>query len=178
MSEEITIARPYAEAVFALAQEQAALPIWAEMLRVAASVAADSRMRLALANPRLNSADKESLFLSICGDKLNADGRSFIRVLIEGDRVLLLPHIRELFDTLKNSADGVARATIDSAYPLSEQQLALLTAALERKFGKKVEPTVHVNPNLIGGVRIAVGDTVIDASVRSELQAMANQLRS
>src|SRR5208282_6723566 len=178
MAEQITVARPYAEAAFSLARQQDALPVWAEMLRMASSVAGDGRVRAALDNPRLEVAAKESLFLAICGDKLNADGRSFIRVLLEADRLSLLPEIRQLFGALKDAADGFARAQILSALPIDEAQLAGLKSALERRFGKKIEPTVSLDPRLIGGARVIVGDTVIDASVQGELQAMANYLRT
>jgi F-type H+-transporting ATPase subunit delta len=178
MAEQITVARPYAEAVFALAREENALPEWAEMLRIAGNVASDERMRRALDNPRLPVAAKESLFLTICGDGLSAEGRSFIRVLLEADRLTLLPEIRQLFGALKDGADGFARAQILSALPIDEAQLAGLKSALERRFGKKIEATVSLDPRLIGGARVIVGDTVIDASVQGELQAMANYLRT
>ena len=177
MAEPITVARPYAEAAYELAREGDALPHWSEMLRMAAAVAADGRMRAALDNPKLAAAEKESLFLSICGDKLDPGGRNFIRVLIEADRIGLLPEIRTLFDALKDDADGVARARISSAFPLDDAQLAALTKGLEKRFGRKVQATVNVDPSLIGGARIVVGDTVIDGSVRGELQAMASGLR-
>ena len=147
------------------------------MIRTVTAVAGDPKVRVALDNPKLSAAEKESMFLSLCGDKLDGDGRSFIRVLIEGDRIGLLPEIRELFDTLKDSADGVARAQITSAFPLDDKQLGDMKAALERRFGKKIEATVNVDRDLIGGARIVVGDTVIDGSVQAELQAMANHLR-
>src|SRR6185437_5565453 len=169
MAEPITVARPYAEAAYALAREANALPVWAEMLRVATAVGSDPQVRAA--------ADKESLFLSICGDKLDPGGRNFIRVLIEADRIGLLPEIRTLFDALKDEADGVARAQIISAFPVDDAQLAALRKGLERRFGKKIEATVSVDPALIGGAKIIVGDTVIDASVQNELQTMANALR-
>ena len=178
MAEEITIARPYAEAVFALAREQNALPVWSEMLDVAGNVARDPGMRAALESPKLSAGDKEALFLSICGERLNGDARSFIRVLIEADRIALLPQIRELFHLLKDEAEGVARAHIASAFPMDETQLDRVKRALEKRFGKKIEATVTIDADLIGGLRIAVGDTVIDASVQSELRAMANHLRS
>ena len=98
-------------------------------------------------------------------------------MLTEADRIVLLPEIRELFENLKDDAEGVARADIASAFPLTDEQVARLTAALERRFKKKIEPTVTVDQELIGGARIAVGDTVIDGSVRGELESMANQLR-
>ncbi len=177
MAEQITVARPYAEAVFALAREQNALPVWAEMLRVAAGVAGDARMLEALDNPKLSVTAKESLFLSVCGDKLNADARSFIRVLFEAGRFGLLPEIRELFDSLKDQAEGVLRARISSAFPLDDAQLTRLTATLQKRFGKKIEATVSVDRELIGGARVIVGDTVIDASIQGELQSMKNELR-
>lgn len=178
MAELITVARPYAEAVFALAREQNALPEWAQMLRLASGVATDPQMRAALDNPKLHAGAKESLFLSVCGDKLNNDGRRFMRVLLEADRIGLLPEIRQLFDALKDGADGVARAHIASAFPLDEAQLSALKTTLERRFGKKIEATVSIDPELIGGAKIVVGDSVIDGSVLGELQAMANHLRT
>jgi F-type H+-transporting ATPase subunit delta len=177
MSEQITIARPYAEAAFSLAREQKALPRWAQMLGVVSDIASDPTVRAALDNPKLDNAAKESLLLSLCGDALDAEGKSFIRVLLESDRIAVLPDIRSLFDALKDGADGVARAQIVSAFELDDAQLASLKAALEKRFGKKIEATVSVDPQLIGGARVTVGDTVIDASVRGELQAMSSQLR-
>jgi F-type H+-transporting ATPase subunit delta len=176
MAELLTIARPYAEAAFALAHEQKALPVWSEMLRLVTEVMADPRMKDALASPKLDAAQKESLFLSVAGDKLSPDGRNFIRVLIEGDRITLLPEIRELFEQRKNAAENVAKAEIETALPLTDAQLASLKAALARRFGKTIETTVKVSPELIGGARITVGDTVIDGSVQGKLTAMANQL--
>ena len=178
MAEPTTIARPYAEAAFELARTENALPVWSSMLRYASAVIADPAMAKALDNPKLAAGDKESLLLSVCGDKLDATGRRFVRVLVEADRVALLPYIATLFDERKNEAEGVAAARIDSAFPLTDAQVAELKAALEKRFGKKIEPTVNVDPELVGGARITVGDTVIDASVRAQLQAMANQLRS
>src|ERR1700747_3094580 len=103
MAEPITVARPYAEAAFALAREQNALPAWSEMLRVAAAVAADPQMQAALDNPKLSPADQEALFLSICGDGLNGEGRNFVRVLIEAERIGLISEIRDLFGALKDA---------------------------------------------------------------------------
>lgn len=177
MAEPITVARPYAEAAYALASEGNALPVWSEMLRVATAVASDPHVRMVLDNPKLAAAEKEALFLSICGDQLDPGGRNFIRVLIESDRIGLLPEIRALFGSLKDESDGVARAEVTSAFPLDDAQLAALRKGLEKRFGKEIETTVSIDKALIGGAKIVVGDTVIDASVRGELQAMANQLR-
>jgi F-type H+-transporting ATPase subunit delta len=178
MAELTTIARPYAEAAFRTARDENALPVWSQMLLFASGVVADQRVAVALDNPKLTASDKASLVLSICGDNLDHLGRNFVRLLVEADRVALLPQISELFETLKNETDGVAKARIDTAFPLTDAQLAELTAALEKHFARKIEATVNVDPALIGGARITVGDTVIDASVEAQLQAMATSLRA
>ena len=178
MAELTTIARPYAEAAFSLARDQNALPVWSQMLKLAATVVADGRIADALDNPKLDAPAKESLLLSICGDRLNPEGRNFVRLLVEADRITLMPAIASWFATLKDEADGVAKATIETAFPLEGTDLADLTAALERRFKRKVEPTVVVNPELVGGARITVGDNVIDGTVQERLRAMAVQLRA
>jgi F-type H+-transporting ATPase subunit delta len=99
-------------------------------------------------------------------------------VLLEADRLGLLPEIRQLFDALKDEADGLARAQIISAFPIDDAELSALRTALERRFGKKIEATVTIDSELIGGAKVVVGDKVIDASVQGELRAMANHLRN
>jgi F-type H+-transporting ATPase subunit delta len=178
MAELATIARPYAEAAFELARDQHALPAWSEMLRFAATIVGDERIARALDNPRLDAAAKESLLLSIGGDRFDGPARNFIRVLVEGERVTLLPQIFAMFETLKNDAEATAKATIESAFELTEAQLTELRGALEKRFGKKIETTVTVNPELIGGARVTVGDAVLDGSVQAKLAAMRAQLRA
>jgi F-type H+-transporting ATPase subunit delta len=183
MAELTTIARPYAEAAFVLASEANALPAWSSLLRFASSVIADPRMAAALDNPKLNAGDKESLLLSVLAPELSRlaldkDGRNFLRVLVEADRIALLPYIADLFEIRKNDAEGVARAQITSAFPLDDAQIAQLKDALEKRFGKKIDASVIVDPDLIGGARIVVGDRVIDASVQGQLAAMATQLQA
>jgi len=100
MAELTTIARPYAEAAFALARDGNALPVWSQMLRTTSAVVADPRVAEALDNPALDAGAKESLLLSICGDGLTGECRSFLRVLIEGDRISVLPQIQTMFEAL------------------------------------------------------------------------------
>jgi F-type H+-transporting ATPase subunit delta len=178
MAELTTIARPYAEAAFALARDQNELPAWSQMLKLMSAVVADPRVAETLDDPNLDAAARESLLLSICGERLNAQGRNFVRVLIEADRVTLMPAIQALFETLKDAADGVAKATIETAFPLSDADVADLTAALARRYGRRIEATVVVEPALIGGARVTVGDNVIDATVAEQLRTMAVQLRA
>jgi F-type H+-transporting ATPase subunit delta len=178
MAELATIARPYAEAAFEIARDANALGAWSEMLRFAAQVVSDPRVAEALDNPRLDAAARESLLLSIGGDRFTGEARNFVRVLVEAERIGLLPQIAAMFDTLKNQAEAVATATIESAYELSPTQVEELKAALEKRFGKKIEATVTVNPGLIGGARITVGDSVLDGSVQAKLEAMRTTLRA
>lgn len=178
MAELATIARPYAEAAFKLAREQNALPVWGGMIAYAAAVMRDPAMQQAIDNPRLGAAQKESLFLSVCGEKLDASGRNFVKVLVEAGRVELLPQIEAMFTQLRNAAEGTAKAEIISAFALSDTQVADLKASLEKRFGKKIETSVSVDPALIGGVRIVVGDQVVDGSIAGKLAAMATQLKS
>jgi len=130
------------------------------MLRFASTIVTDPRVTKALDNPRLDNAAKESLLLSIGGDRFGAQARNFIHVLVEGERVSLLPQIAEMFETLKNDAEATATATIESAMELTEAQVAELKAALEKRFGRKIETTVTVNPDLIGGARVTVGNEI------------------
>ena len=178
MAERTTVARPYADAAFQIAREQNALARWSEMMSLAEGIATDPQMADVLASPKLDASEKASLFLSIGGDRFTDDMRSFIRVLIEADRVELLPEIRTLFESLRNDAEGVAKATIETALPLSDAQLGSITAALSKRFGKQIEASASINPALIGGARIVVGDTVIDGSGRGKLEQMKHALLS
>jgi F-type H+-transporting ATPase subunit delta len=178
MAEPTTIARPYAEAAFRMAQEHNAFAAWSQMLGLVSQVAGNAQMAAALDNPKLTAADKEALLLKVCGERLDTLGRNFVRVVIEAERVGVLPQIFALFEDLKDAAEGVAKARIETAFPLSDGELADIKAALEKHFGKKIEATVAIDPELIGGARITVGDTVIDGSVQAKLQAMATQLRA
>jgi F-type H+-transporting ATPase subunit delta len=176
MAELTTIARPYAEAAFRIAQETGAFPAWSDMLGLVSAVTADPRVAEALDNPKLTAADKEALLLSICGDRLDTSGRNFVRVLVDANRVAVLPEIATLYETLRNDAEGVAKAEITSAFPLTDAELAELKAGLEKRFGRRIDATVEVDASLIGGARIRVGDTVIDGSVQAKLAAMATRL--
>ena len=135
-------------------------------------------MAAAIDNPKLGADQKEALFLSVCGDRLNAIGRNFIKVLVEADRIVVLLQIEAMFAQLKNAAEGVAKAEIVSAIALTDQQVGELKVVLEKRFGKKIEASVSVDPSLIGGARIVVGDQVVDGSIAGKLQAMATQLKS
>lgn len=173
MAEIATLARPYAEAVFRLADGGAALPAWSNTLRTMAQVVEHPAMRECLATYDLSAAQLRELFLSLCPADLSAEAKNFIGLLIENDRLALLPEIFAQFEMLKNEREGVVDAEISSAFELDAAQLASLVADLEKRFKRKIKPKVRIEQELIGGVRVVVGDEVIDGSVRAKLDAMA-----
>ena len=186
MAENVTLARPYAEAAFQLATSGNALGAWSDVLSRLSAVAARPEMVECIGNPRLDSVQLTQICLDVAafdnksGAKagLSADQQNFVRVLADNDRLIVLPEISMLFNELKHAHEGVKDAEITSAFALDEATLRNLVVDLERKFGCKIQATVKVDAELIGGVRIAVGDEVIDASVRGKLAAMATALKN
>ena len=178
MAENTTIARPYAEAAFAIADAGGALAQWAEALEVMAQAAAHPEVLAAIGNPLFTGEQLYGLFASVTGDALTADVQKFVRLLIENGRLPLLPEIRDLFQELKNEREGVVDAQIGTAFELDASQTADLIGYLERRFKRKVNPVVSVDKALIGGVRVRVGDEVIDGTVRAQLATMAVALKN
>jgi F-type H+-transporting ATPase subunit delta len=176
MAEISTIARPYAVAAFSLAKEGNELTKWSEMLSFAAAVANDAQMLAFIEDPKIDSAELEATFLAVCGDQLNEHGQNMIKVLVEYGRMSVLGAISSAFETLKAEAEGVLDAKIIAAAKPSAAEIKDLIKRLEVKFGKKIEASVSVDAELIGGIKIIVGDTVIDASVKSQLQNLAYSL--
>ena len=166
MAENVTIARPYAEAAFQLASAGNALGPWSEALGRLALVAADPQMRDCISDPKLQPNQLAGLFLDVAGTGLSAEQQNYVRVLVDNERLQVLPEIRDLFVALKNEHEGVKEANITSAFPM------------EARFKAKLNVKVSVDPELIGGVKIAVGDEVIDASVRGKLANMAAALKN
>jgi F-type H+-transporting ATPase subunit delta len=177
MAELSTIARPYAEALFGVARaDSAGLTAWAELVAEMAQAASHPEVRSAVADPQYDSAQRVELFASTLKTPLSIDARNFLALLVENGRLLLLPEIASEFLWLKNRHQGEADAEIVSAFPLADAQVAELVAGLEKKFGVKIKPMVSVDASLIGGVRVAVGDQVLDTSVRAQLDRMRDAL--
>lgn len=176
MAELVTIARPYAEAVYKLAREKNNLAGWAGMLELLAMMARDPQMQACVGNPNLTAQQIGSLVLDVAGDKLDGLGRNFVQVLVHNGRLELLPQIHDLYQALKREHEGALEAKIISALPISDEQSRQLVAGLETKYQRKISARVEIDPQLIGGVKIMVGDKVIDATVRGKLEAMAAAL--
>lgn len=176
MAELSTIARPYAVAAFKLAKETKALAKWAEMLHFASAVSADAQMSAFINDPKITGSELETAFLKVCGTKLNEQGKNLIKTLVEYGRLPVLPAIAAAFDELKAQEEGTLEARIIAAAKPTAAETKDLVKRLEAKFGKKIDATVEVDPEIIGGVKIIVGDTVIDASVTGQLQNLAYAL--
>lgn len=178
MAETITVARPYAGAVFQLADKAGELAKWSDTLARMAGISANPDMLEAMGNPRLTGDQLYGLFASLVGESMFAQSQNLVRVLIENRRLSLVPEIRDLFEDLKNEREGVVEARITSAFPLEGAALAQLVADLEKRFKRRIQPVVNVHPELIGGVCVQVGDELIDGSVRGKLASMVVALKS
>jgi len=178
MAEPSTIARPYAEAVFRLADAAATLPKWSEMLAALTAVAADPRVLAAIKDPNLSDSKVAGLFISILSGKLSGDAENLVRVLAENGRLELLPEIRAQYEALRNEREGIVEAEVQSAFDLSDAQVKDLVSRLEKKTGRKVRAKVTLDKELIGGIRVVIGDKVIDGSARAQLGALENALKA
>jgi F-type H+-transporting ATPase subunit delta len=176
MAETATVARPYAEAAFGAALDRNSLASTADSLQLLAAIGRNEQMRFVLSDPRVSAAKKKELFADVTGGKLDEVTRNLLGLLVDNHRELLLGEIEEQFEALKRDHERVVKARITSAQPLSDQQRADIVGALERRYGKKVEAEVDVDPQLLGGARVQVGDQVILASVRDALAQMAAAL--
>ena len=177
MSEVITVARPYAKAAFDVAVEQKALDKWVAMLAFATEVANNDTMQGLLTGSM--AADKlGELFVQICGDQLDKQGQNLIKVMAENGRLSVLPAVLDEFIALKSELDKQLDAEVCSAEPMSDADIAKLKASLEKRYGKTVNLSFKVEPSLMAGLVIKAGDEVIDASVRSKLNRLAEALQS
>jgi len=175
MAEHATIARPYAEALFRVAQP-AKLNAWAEILSEMAQVAAVPTFREIAGDPRFARAQLADVFLASLKASIDDEARNFVSMLVENGRLSLLPEIEQQFRELKNAFESTADAQIVSAFPMSDDQVRDLVVALEKKFGRKLNASVSVDASLIGGVRVTVGDEVLDSSVSARLEHMQTVL--
>lgn len=176
MAEKSTIARPYAQAAFDLAQQQGKLKEWSEMLQWLAAVAADNAVMDLIGNPEVSKDAKVKLFLDVCADKLNEQGTSFVKVLADNKRLNVLPEIAEQFEAQRAEAEKTVEAEVTTPYPMSAEQQQALVAALKTRLGREVTLVNKTDESLIGGAIVRAGDLVIDASVTGQLERLTNSL--
>ncbi|TWI62888.1 F-type H+-transporting ATPase subunit delta [Pseudoduganella lurida] len=177
MAELATVARPYAEALFRVAQA-GNLAQWSDLVSELAQIGSHDEVLAYARNPKVANADVLAVVTSLLKSPHNAEANNFLSTLIDNGRIALLPEIATQFHDLKNGVEGAADAEITSAFELDGGQTAALVATLEKKFGRKLNPQVTLDPSLIGGVRVVVGDEVLDTSVRARLEQMRVALTS
>jgi len=176
MADLTTIARPYAQALFGLARDSGQLAQWSDTLAFIASVYADSQVQQVLANPKLTKDDAERLLVGICGERVADAARNLLILLVRNDRLSALPYIVERYEQLRQAHQSTVEASVESAFPLNDGQLEILVRQLEKRTGQRVKAALRVAPELIGGVRVQIGDEVWDASVRGQIDSMAAAL--
>ena len=173
MAELATIARPYAEALFKACADKAAdlnsTVAWVEEL---AAIAADPQLRQLADNPNVSKTQVFDLIAGVAKSALPEAARNFLRVVLENGRLDALPEAAAQFRSLVNSNSGSSDAVVFSAFPIADAALAELGASLEKRFGRKLNLTVKPDDSLIGGVRVVVGDEVLDTSVKARLEQM------
>ncbi len=172
-----TIARPYAEAVFARARESDRLDAWTGALELLASIGGNKEVADQISNPNVPRQRLRDLILEVAGDALPDEARNLVKLLSDNDRLGLLPEIARLFDSLKIKQRGVRQVHILSAYAMDAAQKKSLAEKLKAHFGGNVELTVEKDPSLIGGIVVRADDLVIDGSVRNALHKLATELQ-
>lgn len=173
MAEYTTSARPYARAVYALATESSSVEGWGEALSLLAAVAADASMQELLDKPQLGKEQKAELMLKVLSDKLNPQQQNLVRLMAENGRLRALPEVAHQFEIYRAEAEGKVEAEVISAFALTSEQEQAITETLKSKLGRDVSITTSTDESLIGGVVIKAGDTIIDGSMKSQLESLA-----
>ena len=177
MAELRTLARPYANAVFAVARQDSDLERWSRMLGFLVVAAGDPQMKLLLESPEIADEQKAFRLAEICGDELNDRARKLVQTLAANKRLDLFDDIREQYEALRVAEEQTLDVEVVSAFPLSDEQSAVIARALTAKYAKEVNLTSIVDQSLLGGAIIRAGDTVIDGSVRGKLDKLAESLQ-
>ncbi len=170
MAELATIARPYAEALFkAAASDLNGAAGWLDSL---AAIAGNAQLLQFAEDPKVTAAQVFDVVAGVAGPALPAQAQNFLRTVIDNGRLAALPEMAAQFRALVNARRGTSDAVIQSAFPIDAAALADVVASLEKRFGRKLHAKVEVDPSLIGGIRVVVGDEVLDTSVRARLEQM------
>jgi len=170
MAELATIARPYADALFkASVQDLSVTAAWVDEL---AAVAGNAQLLQFADSPKVTAAQVFDLITGVAKAALNDHAKNFLRMVIENGRLSALPEIAAQFRALKNAQSGSSDAVVYSAFPIEGAALADVSNMLEKRFGRKLNVSVELQSELIGGIRVVVGDEVLDTSVKARLEQM------
>lgn len=178
MAELATLARPYAEALFLVARQQGpqALSDIAAQVTALASVATDPQLRQFAEHPKVQAPQVFEVVVAAVKQPLLDPVQNLLRTVIDNGRLAVLAQIASQYQELVNSQAGVHDAHIASAFPIEPGQMGTVLQALEKRFGRRLNPIVTLQPELIGGIRVVVGDEVLDTSIQARLQQMSAAL--
>ena len=170
MAELATIARPYAEALFkATSSDLTGAAVWVESLQ---AIASNPQLQQFADNPNVTNAQVFAVIEGVAKVALPEMAKNFLRTVIDNGRLSALPEIAEQFRVLKNAQSGTSDAVVYSAFAIDATALADLAVTLEKRFARKLNLSVELQPELIGGIRVVVGDEVLDTSVKARLEQM------
>ncbi len=170
MAELATIARPYADALFeASSADVAGAAGWIDQLAV---IAASPQLQQFASDPKVSAEQVFDLVSGLTTQPLPEHGRNFLRAVIDNGRIAALPEVAAQYRVLMNAQSGASDAVIYSAFPIADAELKDVNVALERRFSRKLTTRVETDPSLIGGIRVVVGDEVLDTSVKARLEQM------
>ncbi len=173
---DAALARPYARAVFELANSNDQLQEWSDRMALLAAVVSNDTMKTLLSNPRLRKNEAAALVIRTCGDDIGDDTINLLNMLAENGRLGQLPMIAALYNRFRDDAEGTVEAEVISAMPLSEAQKNAIAEALKQRLGRNVQLNCSVNEDLVGGAVIRAGDLVIDGSAVEYLHQLSSAL--
>jgi F-type H+-transporting ATPase subunit delta len=176
MAEAITIARPYANALFDIALEKNELKEWSDLLSVLAQVCSQAEVQSIITNPAIDDEQVITLFADIAGDLMTPDVRHFLALLAENKRMLVLTDIAVIFKELREEAEKTMTAEVVSARELTAEQADKISAALKQRLGRDVTLNTSVDETLLGGAIVRAGDLIIDGSALGKLNRLASAI--
>ena len=171
-------ARRYAEAAFEIAERDGSVDAWLDAFAASESLLAEPGLTRLLANPAVPAASRHALLEQVAGDRITGGPRRLLQLLVARGRIERLPEVAREFRRLYRLREGITQASVTSAAPLTESEVAALTAQLAGMTGGKVEVSLSVDPELLGGVQVRLGDRLIDGSVRGRLERLRSKLAS
>ncbi len=177
MAELAALARPYAEAVFLMAEEKGQIDQWSEMLGFLKQVTSDELLKKISDNPKVSKEALQGAMMDICQGQMDDNGLNLIKLLIKNNRLQLAGEIAEQYDVKKAEKSGLCDVIVTSAFPMSDSDKEELSKTLSHSFGKQVKISVEEDSSLIGGMIIRAGDKVIDGSLSGQIQQLANKLK-
>lgn len=176
MSELTTTARPYARAIFELANDAGSLTEWSETLAFMGAIVSNDDVRALLDNPVMTKQSAADAVVKLCDGKLDDKAINLVKQLAEYDRLEVLPEISTLYEVMKDEAEGVIEAVVTSAQELTDEEKDAIATALKKRLGRDVKVTTVIDESIMGGAIIRAGDLVIDGSIQGRLQNITQSL--